>query len=71
MPPISLLRLPAVLALTGLKKTTLYQLIKRGEFPLSLALTERTKAWRSDEVEAWINVRIEISKAVQIRDSAQ
>jgi prophage regulatory protein len=58
MPPISLLRLPGVLARTGLKKTTLYQLIKRGEFPPSLALTERTKAWRSDEVEAWINSRI-------------
>ena len=68
MPPISLLRLPAVLAHTGLKKTTLYLLIKRGEFPPSLPLTERTKAWRSDEIEAWIHARIEKSKAVQISD---
>jgi prophage regulatory protein len=71
MPPISFLRLPGVLALTGLKKTTLYMLIKDGKFPPSLVLTARTRAWRSDEVQAWIDERIEKSMHVQIRSSVQ
>lgn len=62
MNPISLLRLPDVLALTGLRKTTLYALIKNGDFPPSLALTLRTRAWRSDQVQEWINARIAVAQ---------
>lgn len=58
MAAVSLLRLPDVLARTGLKKTTFYALIKNGKFPPPLALTERTRAWSSVEVQGWIDARI-------------
>lgn len=53
-PPVSLLRLPDVLSMTGLSKTTLYGLIKAGEFPASMPLGGRAVAWASTEVEAWL-----------------
>jgi prophage regulatory protein len=59
---ITLLRLPAVLALTGLKKTTLYALIKRGEFPSPISLTKRTKAWPSNEIYGWIDSRVSAAR---------
>jgi prophage regulatory protein len=51
---VQLLRLPAVLARTGLTRTALYELVKAGRFPKQHKLGERAVAWRSDDVDAWI-----------------
>jgi prophage regulatory protein len=61
-PPVAadayaLLRLPTVLQLTGLKKTTLYGLIRRNGFPRPVQLTDRLVAWRSAEIEVWAKAR--------------
>jgi len=56
--PFRLERLPDVLARTGLGRSTLYQLVSRGEFPRQLKLTERCVAWISHEVDQWIRDRI-------------
>ena len=50
-----LLRLPAVLALTGLKKSSIYAKSKKGTFPKPVRLGSRAVAWRSDELTRWID----------------
>jgi len=52
-----LLRLPEVLRLTGLSRSTLYRKIKAGEFPRPVKLGKRAVGWRESEVIAWINGR--------------
>ncbi len=42
---------------TGLARTSIYRLIKTGEFPAPLKLGERASGWRSDEVAAWVESR--------------
>ena len=55
------LRLPDVLQQIGLKRTQTYELIKRGQFPRPIPLCENGRAvgWNSDDVEAWIESRIQ------------
>jgi prophage regulatory protein len=61
----SLLRLPAVLARVGYSRSTLYGLIARGAFPAPIRLGARASAWPSDEVDSWIQQRIQHSRAAQ------
>ena len=53
----SLLRLKAVIELTGLCRSNIYRLEAEGAFPARVKLSERASAWRSDEVNQWINSR--------------
>lgn len=53
-PPLSLLRLPAVVERTGLSKTEIYRRIRAGVFPPQLKRGSRTSVWPSDAVDAWI-----------------
>lgn len=53
-----LLRQPAVLAQTGLKRTALYDKIRRGEFPRSIRIGKRAVAWPESAVATWIRERI-------------
>jgi prophage regulatory protein len=58
MATTSLLRLPAVLARTGYKKTSLYGLIKAGKFPAPIPLTPNTRVWIESEIDSWIENHI-------------
>lgn len=53
-----LLRLPAVEALTGLKKSSIYALARAGKFPRQVRLTARCAAWPESAVLAWVNARV-------------
>jgi prophage regulatory protein len=53
-----LLRLPAVIAATGLQRSTIYDGIRAGTFPKPVPIGARTVAWASDEIDAWIAARI-------------
>lgn len=53
MAVIRLLRLPEVKHLTGLSRTTIYDMMRRGEFPTSIKLGSKTVAWSSLELERW------------------
>lgn len=53
-----LLRLPAVEARTGLRKSAIYQGMKAGTFPACLKLGPRASAWPSSSIDAWIAERI-------------
>jgi prophage regulatory protein len=51
------IRLPAVEALTGIRKTKIYDLMKDGQFPKPIALSLRARGWLEDEVLDWITER--------------
>jgi prophage regulatory protein len=50
-------RLPAVIEYTGLSRSSIYRLIKRGKFPAPILIGEKATAWRMDELEAWLESR--------------
>lgn len=53
------LRLDDVLYKTGLGRSTVYELIKKGEFPNSIKLTSTQVAWLESEIENWIKNKVE------------
>jgi len=48
------LRLPFVELATGIKKSLIYALMKRGEFPRSVQITPRCVAWRKSRITQWL-----------------
>jgi prophage regulatory protein len=50
-------RLPAVLARTGLSRSSLYALIAKGQFVKPLKLSDRAIGFLSAEVDRWIEAR--------------
>ena len=50
----AILRLPAVLKLTGLSRSTLYRKIDQGTFPRQIKISERCAGWRSSAIDAWL-----------------
>ena len=57
------LRLPKVKAVTGLSKSSLYELIRANSFPAPVRLGARTVAWVASEVKEWAAERILDSRA--------
>lgn len=55
--PTRLLRLDTVIDLVGLQRSTIYKLEADGQFPKRRKLTERSSAWREDEILAWMDSR--------------
>ena len=49
-----LIRLPQVLALVGLSKSTWWKLVREQRAPAGVKLSDRCTAWRAAEVSAWI-----------------
>ena len=52
-----LLRRPEVEARTGLSRSTLYDWMKRGDFPRPVKLGERAVGWPESAVAEWIASR--------------
>lgn len=52
-----LVRLPAVMRMTGLKRSTIYKLMKERQFPASVKLTKRAVGWRTAELGRWCEAR--------------
>lgn len=51
-------KLPTVIAKTTFSESSIYRLMHEGKFPKSLKIGARKVAWRSDEIEAFINSRV-------------
>ena len=51
------LKRPDVEKRIGLKKCTIYRLIKRGQFPQPVRIGIRAVAWLDSEIEAWESAR--------------
>jgi prophage regulatory protein len=68
MKKTNLIRRGEVQARTGLARSTMYELIKRGDFPGPVKISERAVAWCEDEVQAWIDERIERNRSEDSSD---
>lgn len=49
------LRLPAVVAKTGLSKTHIYRLIQRGQFPPSHKISDRVAVFDEAAIDNWLD----------------
>ncbi|WHZ12499.1 MAG: hypothetical protein OJF60_002940 [Burkholderiaceae bacterium] len=56
--PERLVRLPELMALVGLSKSSIYDAMKRGEFPAPVKLSRRAVCWPASAIDAWITDRI-------------
>lgn len=52
-----ILRLPAVLAMIGCSKPTVYKWVKQGLFPAPLKIGPKASGWLLSEIHAWIEQR--------------
>jgi len=52
------IRLPEVIHLCGLSRSTVYDLISREAFPKQISLGGKNVAWAQSEITAWMAERI-------------
>jgi prophage regulatory protein len=55
--PDRILRMPQVVAITGLSRSTVYRLIGEGRFPRQRVLSARAVGWLESELQAWLQAR--------------
>lgn len=65
-----LIQFPAVKAMTGLSRSSVYRLERRGEFPRRVMLTPYCCAWSADEIETWIEQRLQARSSTALRTAA-
>lgn len=59
-----IIRLPDVIKMTGLSRSTIYLRMSKGSFPQSISLGERAVGWLETDVEKWLDACVAASKAV-------
>ena len=59
----TVLRLPEVLARTGLSKSTLWKFVNDGTFPKQIKIGPRAVGWVESEIEAHLQACIEASRS--------
>ena len=69
--PVRVLRIDEVMSRTGLRRTAIYELEARGEFPARVNLTARAVGWVESAVESWLLDRIGECRARTNRPSSQ
>ena len=60
---VRFLRLPEVMARTGLSRSTIYVRLDQGRFPRPVSLGGRAVGWIEAEVDEWIRERIDESRS--------
>ena len=55
--PLKLLRFPSVREMTGLSRSTIWRLERRGEFPKHYRIAPNVVAWVEEDVADWIQLR--------------
>jgi prophage regulatory protein len=63
--PDRLLRLPEVESMVGLRKSSIYDAMRRGEFPAAVKLSRRAVCWSESSIRDWIQDRINAARASQ------
>ena len=58
----TILRIKHVKARTGLGRSTIYERIKDGEFPVQIPLGARAVGWLESDIENWIAKQVERSR---------
>lgn len=59
MSHIEMLRLPDVVQMTTMKRGNIYRLMAENRFPKQINLGGRSARWIRQEVEAWLQSRID------------
>lgn len=52
-----IIRMPEVMAKVGLRKSAIYNMIRRGEFPAQIRLGENSVGWLEADIDEWVRVR--------------
>ncbi|MDE2773224.1 MAG: AlpA family transcriptional regulator [Gemmatimonadota bacterium] len=60
--PVRVLRLPQVLARTGLSRSSIYLRVADGTFPRPVRLGKRAIGWIESEIDQWIRAQIAASR---------
>lgn len=60
--PIRFLRLKEVLAICGKSRSSIYDAIRKGEFPRPVKLGANSSAWINSEIDDWIQRCIDGSR---------
>lgn len=55
-----ILRLPEVISMTGLQRSSIYAYVKKNAFPQPIRLGERAVGWNDEEVQSWLDKRAEM-----------
>ncbi len=50
-----------VVKMLGVSRTTLWRLVQAGAFPRPIQITERNRGYLLDDVQAWMQARLEAS----------
>ncbi len=61
------IRLPEVIRITGLSRSTIYLHMSKGNFPPSISLGERAVGWLEKDVEQWLHERVSASQHWEAR----
>lgn len=56
--PKRFLKLDEIKTTTGLSRSSIYDKVKKGDFPAPVKLGERSVAWVSEEIDFWLDARI-------------
>lgn len=59
---LSVLRLPTVCRITGLRRSTIYRMQANGQFPQRIKIGARAVGWIEREVQEWLAIRIEATR---------
>jgi prophage regulatory protein len=65
-----LLRSPEVERRTGLSKASIYNLIRKGEFPKPVKISERAIGWVEEEIERYVEGKINARDDAAIKYTA-
>ncbi len=57
---IKILKLGAVMNLTGLSRSSVYLYTSKGEFPTSIKLGPRSVGWVESEIIAWLDGKVAV-----------
>lgn len=62
MTTYTVIRLPAVISLTGLSRSTIYNRIAQTNFPKPVSLGGNSVGWIEEEVQSWLKSQIELPR---------
>lgn len=59
---VNIIRLPDVMARTGLSRSSVFLKVKTGDMPPPIKLGVRATGWVAEEVDNWIKQRVAASR---------
>jgi prophage regulatory protein len=65
--PIRLVRLPEVIGITGLRRSSIYARIQAGRFPTAIPLGGHAVGWIEAEIIQWVNERVAEARPIPTR----